>query len=123
VKLNLDAVVSEDKIRRYLLAPRDRNDKSAFFAKAGYSQERWQQLAADIREQLLPGEAILSQRTEFGELYTVTGVLTGPNGGSRRVVSVWIVEHGTGVTRLVTAYPERRQPQRSNRGERSEDRA
>jgi hypothetical protein len=108
VRLDPNAVIAPDKIRDYLLAHRLRNDKSRFFGRAGYTQDRWQQLAADLRAQLLPGDAMLSRHTPYGTLYTIDGPLVGPSRTVIQVTTVWIVEAATGLTRLVTAYPSER---------------
>lgn len=107
-RLPADALIAEEKVRRYLLAHRAKNDKSGFFAGAGYAGNNWRQLADDIREQLLPLEADLSRQTRYGELYAIRGQLRGPNGSILRTLSVWIVDN-SGVTRLVTIYPDKEQ--------------
>lgn len=107
-KLRVDALIAEGKLRRYLLAQRAKNDKSAFFAGAGYTQSNWRQLADDIRQQLLPLDAEPSRQSKYGDLYTIRGRLRGPNGSILRTLSVSKVER-RGITRLVTIYPDRRQ--------------
>lgn len=67
VKLRSDALIAEEKLRRYLLAQRAKNDKSAFFAGAGYTQSNWRQLADDIRQQLLPLNAEPSRQSKYGD--------------------------------------------------------
>jgi hypothetical protein len=44
--------------------------------------------------------------TEYGIKYSISGSITGPNGRSANVVSVWIILTGEDVPRFVTAYPE-----------------
>jgi hypothetical protein len=46
--------------------------------------------------------------TEYGTKYRVSGSITGPNGRSANVVSVWIIMAGDDTPRFVTAYPEDR---------------
>ena len=111
MKLDRHAEISESKLTQYLLEQRPQNDKSGFFALAGYTRNNWQQLEADLRQQILPRDAELSRQTPYGDLYTITGALRGPNREVVQIVSVWLVQPGGG-TRLVTVYPERRQ--RSN---------
>lgn len=105
MRLGEGAVIAEEKLRLYLLAPRLRNDKSGFFAEAGYTQLDWRRLETDLREQILPLEAELSRRTPYGDLYTIKGPLRGPNGRVVQICSVWMAEQATGLARLVTAYP------------------
>ena len=58
MKLSPDALIVTAKLTKYLLVWRDADDKSKFLAQAGYGQENWQQLEADLRSQLLPLEAV-----------------------------------------------------------------
>jgi len=101
------AVIPEDKLRDYLLSsahPIGRY-KSAFFRSLGYTQEQWQILERDLRA-VLSNEAQRSDATEYGQKFTVRGVLSGPNGRSAGIISVWIILAGETAARFVTAYPE-----------------
>ena len=59
----------------------------------------------DIREQLLPLDAEFIETTEYGEMFGIRGVLTGPNQWSLRVISIWMTEQATGLTKFITLYP------------------
>jgi hypothetical protein len=101
------AIISSEKLRDYLLSaahPIGRY-KSTFFRSLGYSQEQWQVLERDLRT-ILSNEAQLSGRTEYGQKFTVRGVLSGPNGRAAAIVSVWIILTAETAPRFVTAYPE-----------------
>jgi hypothetical protein len=101
------AIVSADKLRDYLLSsahPIGRY-KSTFFRSLGYAQEQWQVLERDLRA-VLSNEAHVSGATEYGQKFTVRGVLSGPNGRTAAIVSVWIILSGEQAPRFVTAYPE-----------------
>ena len=63
VKLPADSVISERKIREYLLTPRLEDDKSRFLALAGYSLSNWYQLETDLRRQIEEGDALLIRTT------------------------------------------------------------
>jgi hypothetical protein len=100
------AIVPSDKLRDYLLSsihPIGRY-KSAFFRSLGYAQENWRILERDIRA-TLSNEALPFGAIEYGQKYGVRGALTGPNGRSGRVVTVWIILTGEVTPRFVTAYP------------------
>ena len=101
------AVVPPDKLRDYILSPVHPvgRFKSAFFRGLGYSADEYEKLESDIRS-LLVAEAELAKITDFGSLYLVRGVLSGPNGRSGLIVTVWIILSGQVAPRLVTAYPE-----------------
>jgi len=90
------------KVANYLLEWRPENDKSRFLAQAGYTSEHVDQLAEDIRRQLLPLEAEFEESTEYGDKYRIVGALIGPNGRTLRVVSVWMIEAATRTTKFLT---------------------
>jgi hypothetical protein len=104
--LPADALIARAKMVSYLLAWRRENDKSEFLAQAGYTAENADRLADDIRLQLLPLEAQIEETTEYGDKYRIRGTLTGPNGRALRVVSIWMTEITTGITKFITLYPE-----------------
>jgi hypothetical protein len=108
VKLSKDALISDEKLTRYLLAPRKRNDKSRWLAQAGYRLEMWSILRQDLIRQILPNDASLVERTSYGEMFEVTGKLKGPNGGTLLVRTMWMVEKATRLTKFITMYPEKR---------------
>lgn len=101
------AIVSADKLRDYLLSsahPIGRY-KSTFFRSLGYAPEQWQVLERDLRA-VLSNEAQPSGVTKYGQKFTVRGALSGPNGRSAGIVSIWIILVGETAPRFVTAYPE-----------------
>jgi hypothetical protein len=61
----------------------------------------------DIREQLLPLDAQLTEQTEYGPKFRIRGTLTGPNGRALRVVTVWMREEATNQTKFVTLFPDK----------------
>jgi hypothetical protein len=67
MRLSRDATIAPVKLTKYLLVWREVDDKSKFLAQAGYIQENWQQLEADLRNQILPLEAVPScEPNRFG---------------------------------------------------------
>jgi hypothetical protein len=101
------AVISPEKLRDYLLSathPIGRY-KSTFFRSLGYAQDQWQALEQDLRA-ILSSEAHPAGSTEYGQKFTVRGVLTGPNGRTAAIVSIWIILTAERAPRFVTAYPE-----------------
>ena len=107
MKLPGDAVISADKLIRYLLAPRSRGDKSQWLALAGYTASNWQTLETDIREQLLPLDVLPEDMTPYGPMVVIRGDLVGPNGRVLRVRSCWMIETTTGQTKLITMFPDK----------------
>ncbi len=107
MKLSQDAIISERKIREYLLTPRTEDDKSGFLALAGYSLQNWRELERDLRLEVDKGDALLIRTTQYGEMYHIKGQLKGPNGTILDVITVWICLHATGETRFVTLVPDK----------------
>lgn len=108
MKLSGDSVIAEAKLTKYLLVWREADDKSKFLAQAGYTLENWQQLEADLREQVLPLEAVPSDEpNRFGDVYEIRGALCGVNGSNLAVVTIWMIENETQVTKFITLYPDK----------------
>jgi len=95
----------QTKVADYLLKRQPENDKSQFLALAGYTVTYVDQLVEDIRTQLLPLEAEFEEATEYGEKYRIVGTLRGPNGRGLPVVSIWMTEAASGLTKFITLYP------------------
>ena len=104
VTLNLNAVIAEAKLTKYLLVLLPKDDKSQYLALAGYALESWQQLEKDLREQILSLKAVPMEMTQYGQKYSITGSLIGINGNTIRVKTIWIIENE--ITRFVTLFPE-----------------
>jgi len=103
-----NAYIDAAKIRDYILStahPIGRF-KAAFFFKLGYSQDRWEQLELDIRQQHLPLDAEQIAQSEYGTKYAIKGFLKSPNGGKVLLQSIWIILEGDNIPRFVTIYPE-----------------
>ena len=100
-----NAYVDPRKITDYLLKPLEDSDKSAFLARAGYTEKNPEVLLSDIREHLLPLEAIDLGPFAFGRKYGITGRLTGPSGVTLRVKTIWAMVASTRQTRFVTLIP------------------
>lgn len=107
MKLSPDAIIAEAKLTQYLLKPLPQDDKSKFLAQAGYSQENWQQLEKDLREQILPLDAVFTEQTRFGDHYKIRGTLTGTNGVILPVITIWMIEKSTGQTKFITLFPDK----------------
>jgi hypothetical protein len=101
------AVVDERKVRDYLLSrshPIGRF-KAAFFARAGFEAENWRDLASQLRELAIRGDATRGETSEYGAKYIISGILKGPRGLDLEVTTVWLVPTGGDAPRLVTVYP------------------
>ena len=102
-----EAVIDPAKLRDYLLStthPLGRF-KARFFHALGFSADRWQELESAIRTQHLTQEAVSLPAPPSGQKFSIQAILTGPNGESAAVVSVWFIRAGETAPRFVTAYP------------------
>ena len=108
MKIPPDAVIAEDKLTRYLLVPRPKNDKSRFLAQAGFTQENPEALEAAIRQVIRSQDAIQERSSVYGDFYRVEGDLVGPQ-GRLIVITVWIIQtHVDNRFRFVTLKPGRK---------------
>lgn len=102
-----DAIIDPAKLHGYLLSaahPLGRF-KARFFSALGFSFDRWQELESALRTQHLTQEAEPALVMRSGQKFTIQAILTGPNGQSAGVVSVWFIRSGESTPRFVTAYP------------------
>jgi hypothetical protein len=102
-----DAIIPSDKLRDYLLSPThpDGRAKAEYLGKLGYSQDTVLQLEADLREQVLSRDAQPGRASLYGQKYEILAPLTGPNGNTAWVRTIWIVLVGETAPRLVTLIP------------------
>ena len=107
MKLPGNIVIPADKLLRYLLLPREENDKSIFLAMAGYTLVNWERLERDLYELAMFHDISASTISPYGIKYDIRGTLTGPNSKILHVVTVWITLEAIGETRFVTLFPDR----------------
>ena len=104
------AVVEERKVAEYLLnsSHPDNGGKAQFFQALGYSAWDVARLAGALREVAVHGDAVGRVDSRHGTKSIVDGQLQSQveANRSRTVRTVWIVELGDDVPRLVTAYPQ-----------------
>jgi hypothetical protein len=102
-----DAIIPADKLRGYLLSTMhpDGRGKAEYLGRLGYSQDAFGRLDADLREQVLSFEAQPGRASSYGEKYEILGSLTGPNGNTAWVRTIWIILTGETAPRLVTLIP------------------
>ncbi len=105
----MDFYVPEEKITDYLLSPYHPvgRGKAAFFRALGFSRQDPEALARAlvVQAQEVPQREV--QPAPKGEKLICVGPLTTPSGKRPQLVSVWYIEEGSGVARLVTAYPKK----------------
>jgi len=105
VKIPEDAVIPDDKIARYLLVQKARNDKSKFLAQAGFTTDDSEALRAAIQSIARTGEAVEDRKNDYGVFYQVVGELVGVNGVTLSVVTIWLQRQIDGKFQFVTLKP------------------
>jgi hypothetical protein len=80
MKIPVDAIIPVEKLTRYLLVPKLKDDKSKFLAQAGFTQNNPDDLRVAIRQLIQDNTAIADGTNEYGTFYRVEGMLQGING-------------------------------------------
>ncbi len=97
------------KVTDYLLngAHPDNGGKARFFHGLGFSAEDVARFVKALRDVAETGEVVEKIESVYGVKFVVDGALQAQTGKSaaRAVRTVWIIERGESVPRLVTAYP------------------
>jgi hypothetical protein len=90
MKIPPDVFIAPEKLTRYLLLPRDEDDKSRFLAQIGFTQENPDQLEEALRRLILAEDAIADRADEYGTFYQVRGQLQGSGNRSLDVITIWL---------------------------------
>jgi len=106
VKIPPDAIIAHDKLTAYLLAPKARNDKSKFLARAGFTQRNPEALLEAIRLLAAEKEAVQNRTDCYGTFYQVEGMLKGVNGIDLAVTTIWMEQHDSQV-KFITLIPRK----------------
>jgi len=85
LKIPPNALISPDKLTKYLLVPRSKNDKSQFLAGIGFVPFNWRELERAIRQVAASVEARRGSFSPHGEKWIVDGIIEGPTKLKRRV--------------------------------------
>ncbi len=101
------AVVEHEKVADYLLnaSHPDNGGKAAFFEELGFRRAEWQILGKALRELARQAEVAQTTASPHGQKYVIVGQIKSPIGKAADVQTIWIVDKGWDVARLVTAYP------------------
>jgi hypothetical protein len=101
------AVVDRAKITDYLLNPAhpDNGGKAAFFIAIGFSTGHPELLADAFLALVARTSASVVVESDHGRKYVVDGPIDTPSGTRPWVRTIWIIDRGADVPRLVTAYP------------------
>src|SRR5688572_21591846 len=96
------AVIDEKKVRDYLLSRAHAigRFKAAFFGRAGFGPDDSERFISQVRTLIASGETEMGEATRYGQKYLVSGTLTGPDGATVEVTTVWIILKGSELPRL-----------------------
>ena len=101
------AIIAQDKLCDYLLNIDHEwgGSKARLLVTMGYSPDYWQRLETDLRAQHLTVDVDRTVDTDYGPRYEIVAALVGPAGRSVTFRSVWQIDTGTDIPRLITMYP------------------
>lgn len=95
------------KLTNYALdpnSPKGANKAIVFRAALGFTLENYTPLLAQISASAMDAEAIIGELDEYGQRYRVDLEIIGIEGQRKIVRTGWIVEEGSDIARLTTAY-------------------
>ncbi len=101
------AIVDSGKVTNYLLnaGHPDNGGKARFFVGLGFALSDPVRLIGALRAIAVAGDMVQQVDSPHGPLYVVDGPVESPGGKRPIVRTVWIVDTGQDLPRLVTAYP------------------
>jgi hypothetical protein len=105
------AVILRDKLEGYVLNPthdEGRHKARVFKSALGFEQSDWEELKRRILDELPYHEAISQGEGLWGRKYLVTLPLTGLNGNTADVETVWLIRPKTDFPALVTTLVAKR---------------
>lgn len=102
------AIVDRKKVTEYLLSRvhPDGYNKALFFARFGYTLEKWKAFAESLCNHGSTHEVVEMAECAYGTRYSVDGPIETPDGRNPNVRTVWMIEKGTTIPRLITAHPK-----------------
>lgn len=110
-----EAEIEPDKFYRYSMNPANIGSQNKWmaFAAIGYNvhhaESRWN-AAQNVIQQLqasLPGAPATPGRSaQYGQRYQVCTQITGPNGKTGTLVTIWQIDRGKNEPRLITNWLE-----------------
>lgn len=100
-----NASIPDEKLTRYLLIYKVRNDKSQFLAQAGFTAQNAESLRIAIQALVQSSEAIEDRTNEYGTFYEAKGELVGTNGETLFVTTIWLRRQSDGEFQFVTLKP------------------
>ena len=105
---NLDrAIIDPAKLRSYVLNTEHKRGgtKARLLARFGYHRDQ-RLLEADIRERHVEADVHVVRSSPYGVRYEIRAPLPTPVGRELMVRTIWQIDEGTDVPRLITLFPD-----------------
>ena len=100
-----NAVIPIEKFTEYSLNPLKQKDKAEAFRKAlGYNLDNYQKLIDNVKSNITNYPATPKSDIGYGQRYQIIMDLIGENGKSAKVLTAWLLEKDTGITKLISVY-------------------
>jgi len=101
------AIITPEKLRDYLLNLNHRRGsaKARLLISCGYRADAWHVLETDLRSQHLTADFVVAKDNVYGKRFEIRAPLTTPGGRLVVFQSIWQIDDGTDVPRLITMYP------------------
>jgi len=101
------AIIAPEKLTSYLLNPDHTrgSTKARMLITCGYRAEACEVLEADLRQHHLTADFRKTKETPYGLRYVIRAILPTPSGRRVEFQSIWQIDDGTDVPRLITMYP------------------
>lgn len=103
------AATTQDKIQGYALNSNHKHGKHkarAINQVLGYHYENWIEFSDKLFKEVQKSPASKGIVTPYGEKYTATIVMFGKKGRYMRLKSVWQIDKGSNIPRLITIVPD-----------------
>ncbi len=103
-----DCIIEDAKVRDYLLNldHEDGGPKAKFFIAGGFSRDEPAPFVAALRRHFLENPPTRRTPDNFGGVrITVDAPMIVPDGRAPMVRTVWTIDEGQTLPRLITAYP------------------
>lgn len=102
------AVIAQEKLCDYLLNPVHRRggSKAKLLLSMGYTANDWQSLDTELRSRHLAADVDCESLSDYGIRYEIVAPLPDSGGGLVLFRSIWQIDSGTDIPRLITMYPE-----------------
>lgn len=102
-----NAVIADEKLTEYLLSTShaEGKNKAFVFYSRGFSLARLDELKIALKNLALKNEVTKTGENIHGRKYVIEGHLETPDGRGIMLRTIWMIDRGGTIPRLVSAYP------------------